>query len=126
MKMTRQQRTALLKRVPWITYLDKAKSCDGVRWNKVPLKAIYPMNGKPAEGIEKWRCKAPARWKFTALRKKDSGGMRSTSGTFCRVHLHQQATYYSELERERMNRWFEEVGADLLHEDMIERNRDEG
>lgn len=78
----------MLKSIPWVTELEKPyPPCDAIRWSEVPLKARYP-HGKnrllPPTGIEPYKCKHTARWKFTGLTDSLFG---DKSGNYCYNHL---------------------------------------
>lgn len=71
--------TELVARLPWVTRLSRAQACDGYRWSHMPLAAL-----DSSASIARFRCKARARWKFTAL---PDTLLAAPSGTYCWQHL---------------------------------------
>lgn len=99
--MTPKQRRAYLESIPWIKRLKIALPCDGFRYSKMPLKAIYPHGPKrslPPTGTDQYRCKSIAYWKFKALKRSGA-----EDGVYCMSHLYNQMSHMGEYER--VNRW---------------------
>jgi hypothetical protein len=69
---------------PWITRLDETCQCDGYRLSRMPMR-----DRRNPQRREKWRCKAPARWKFRpmARRAMRMSELRARRGTYCWQHL---------------------------------------
>jgi hypothetical protein len=81
--------SALTDRVaalPWMTRLDTTQDCDGYRWSHMPLKAVGDR-----WLMEKYKCRARARWRFTALLDVTGTGggydLDARDGTYCWAHL---------------------------------------
>jgi hypothetical protein len=80
----------LIQHHPRVTYLKKARQCAAMR-HGAPLKVFWRKDGyrqRDESIIAPWRCKTPAHYKFTALKRSRFG----TSGTYCLQHL-----YYREI-----------------------------
>jgi hypothetical protein len=97
-----------MKRVPWVRYLVVARKCDGLRWNAIPMKALHswgPGRRNPPTGVEPYRCKNPARWRFLSL-------SRSTApdGTYCWSHLLSMGVYACPIEESRIQKWIARHG----------------
>jgi hypothetical protein len=75
------ERTDLIARLPWVTRLERTQPCDGYRYTHMPGKALY---GNDPELLAKYKCKAPARWRFRALKR---GPIPAHDGTYCWRHL---------------------------------------
>jgi hypothetical protein len=73
------KRTDLVARLPWVTRLEETTSCDGYRWSAMSFRAR-----RDPELMAKYKCRAPARWKFRALKRNL---MFSQDGTYCWSHL---------------------------------------
>jgi hypothetical protein len=101
-----------IKRIPWLEYLIEGQPCEGIRWSAVPGKALRPWGpGRihPATGLDPYRCKKTAHWKFTAL--PEQGGMpAATSGVYCWSHLHSAGLQGSMDEADRFHEWLEKEG----------------
>jgi hypothetical protein len=65
-----------------------------------PLKAIYRMGNKPPVGIDKYRCKNRAHWKFRALKKS-----QARDGVYCWAHLLSRGIYGDDVEYQRLKTW---------------------
>jgi hypothetical protein len=91
----RQQLAAQLR---WVTRLDQAQQCEGFL-ARTPLKALYAMGGKPPVGLDNYRCKLPAYWRFTALKKS-----HARDGVYCWLHLVYRGLYGDTLEEARTHR----------------------
>ena len=101
----------ILKQIPWVKHLKTPQPCDGIKWRIVPLKAIYnhgPGKSLPPIGLDNYRCKNPAKWKFKSLPKSNG-----KDGTYCYIHLyrelHDDTTEYNRLVR-WYNRWLKQQG----------------
>jgi hypothetical protein len=100
----RERQKRILARVPWIRKLSIGTRCDGIKWSKVPLKAVYAIAGRKPTGItDQYRCRNMAHWKFTAL--KTSKMHPATSGTYCWQHLMNLGIYYNSEETTRFQEW---------------------
>ena len=102
--MTPQERRAFLEFLPFVKRLKVSQPCEGLRWGKMPLKAIYrhgPGNTLEPTGTEKYRCKNAAYWKFTALKKS-----RARDGVYCMSHLYSAGIGHDMDEQARLNRWW--------------------
>jgi hypothetical protein len=120
--ITRQERQEVLARCPWIARLKNSRPCDGLTWGKVPLKALYawgPKRQNPPTGTDKYKCKKPARWRFTASKRYDA-----KSGTYCWSHLWQQMDHMGEYERFR--RWWEKQPEREQWKARIEQEKNDG
>lgn len=73
------RRTDLIAQLPWVTRLAATQDCDGVRWSHMTGKAL-----RNRELFNKYKCRARARWQFTAFR---GAGLDAGDGTFCWQHL---------------------------------------
>lgn len=100
-ELNAQERKAIARKVPWVRYLRKTVPCTGFM-ARTPLKAVYAMGGKPPVGLDNYRCKQPARWKFTALQRS-----YASDGTYCWSHLLSRGFYGDMAECDRLNRWLE-------------------
>lgn len=81
----------LLTHHPRVAYLKKARQCCE-RKGGAPVKAYWKRDGTrqdDPEIIEKWRCKTPAHWKFTALKRSRF----TRSGVMCFKHLYYRAVF---------------------------------
>jgi hypothetical protein len=99
--MTPKQRRAFLESIPWITRLKNSTTCDGLRWGRMPLKAIYnhgPNRILPPTGTDPYKCKNPAYWKFKALKRS-----HARDGIYCVAHLYSQL--HNMDEDKRIRRW---------------------
>lgn len=90
-------------RVPWITRLDKAVPCQGLK-SHTPLKAVYSMGGKPPVGLAPYACKNPGYWKFEALNGEPQD-IPARSGVYCWSHLLSRGLFASVAEETRFNEW---------------------
>ena len=100
--MTPADRRKLLRRHPRITYQAMTQTCDGYRWSRMPLKALWAdMPGHRPGLMEKYRCRNAAHWVFTALAPRGSYDMPARSGTYCMSHLYSQLFYMNEWDRFR-------------------------
>lgn len=106
MTLTKAERLEVLAATPWITRLKVAVPCDALRYGKMPLKAVYSMHGKPPTGTDKYKCKAPAYWRFRALTRVSSYMHPATSGNYCYTHLLFSGIHHNEKEQQRFERWF--------------------
>jgi hypothetical protein len=101
-----QKRKEWLKGLPFVTWQKEVKDCDGIKWNKVPMKAVWhPKTHKrqPEEMLDPYRCQNAAHWKFKSLKRSDA-----KDGVYCMDHLLQQMTHNREYERS-MRYWRERV-----------------
>lgn len=99
-------RRAFLARHPRISYQVMAQTCDGYRWSRMPLKALFAdMRGYDLSLRERYRCRNTAHWTFSALKPRGSYDFPAHDGVYCLSHL------YSELhhprEWEHFRRWVE-------------------
>ncbi|MGA2412739.1 MAG: hypothetical protein ABSG46_20445 [Candidatus Binataceae bacterium] len=58
--------TELTARMPWVERLQLPVDCQGFM-SHTPLKAIYRMANNPPVGLDAYRCKKHAYWKFTSV-----------------------------------------------------------
>jgi hypothetical protein len=79
--MAFSERSGLVAQLPWVTYLDKTRDCDGYRWAHMPLKAL-----RDPEVMAGYRCKNRARWQFRASRAA-CPMIPAEDGVFCWAHL---------------------------------------
>lgn len=96
--------TDTVARLPWVTHLSKSQPCDGLRYNAMPGKATRrwgPGGINPPTGVDKYRCKNPAHWRFRALKTS-----MATSGVYCWSHLW-SCGLMEMAENDRMMRWLE-------------------
>lgn len=104
----RRKRDELIEAIPWVSRVTEDKPCQGIKWGRVALKHLYPMGGRPAEGIpDRARCKWRAKWHFTALTVAevvDPYPGLATTGDYCIHHLFTQIYDYRP-EYERYRRW---------------------
>lgn len=78
---------------PRVKFLKKARQCTELKGG-APLKAYWAKDGRRQTDeaiLAKWRCKTPAHWKFTAL-KRD---WLSSNGVMCMHHLYYRAVFGS-------------------------------
>lgn len=98
----------LLAHHPRVTRLKKPQQCSEMRGG-APLKAHWKRDGYRQDDpqiLEKWRCKTPAYWKFTAL-KRDRF---SRSGVMCFQHLYHRAVFGSQGEMEATEKLMASTG----------------
>lgn len=101
-----QQRLATL---PWCeryTPKYKRKRCQGLRWNSLPLKALYQMNSKHEFDptlLAKFQCKRTAQWKYKFLQSKHLADHRRAKTLYlCHDHVW---SYRGMEEDRRLDRW---------------------
>lgn len=85
--------TDRIARLPWVTRLDASQRCDGYRYSSMSGRALRD----PALR-ETYRCKAPARWTFRALKR---GYLPAQDGTYCWHHLFSCGLQHDETEDAR-------------------------
>lgn len=90
--------TDLAARLPWVTRLDQTQDCDGYRWSHMPVAAL-----SSSQVMDRYRCKARARWRFTALREEDRYAFAARDGTYCWAHLWTQLQH-NPAEKDRLQR----------------------
>lgn len=103
--MTPQERRNFLEFLPFVKRLRVAQPCDGLRWSIMPLKALYthgPGRSLPPTGVEKYKCKNVAYWKFTALKKSNAH-----DGVYCMSHLFAAGIGHDMDEQNRLDRWWQ-------------------
>lgn len=89
-----------LARIPWVSRVSGELPCEGIKWQLVALKHLYPRGGRQAEGIpERARCKLRAKWHFVAL---PIG--RAKTGNYCLHHLPIAGDVYDD-ELTRLRQW---------------------
>lgn len=95
--MNRQERQAVIKRHPRISYKSDKVQCEGYTWSRMPMKALWNKDGSRADGTlqEQYRCKNNGHWKFRALRSKNSM-FDAKDGLYCWSHLMTQVFTYTE------------------------------
>lgn len=92
----RTWRRDFLRRHPRIRYQVMTQTCDGYRWGRMPLKALFAdMPGYDSSLKERYRCRVPAHWVFRALKPRGGWDTMAHDGVYCTAHL------YSELEHPR-------------------------
>lgn len=104
MTLTKAERIHITESIPWVKVVKRDIPCDGIRWNKVPLKALYDHGGKPATGLDKYRCKNKAKWSFRALKRPQ---FPARDGNYCWSHLHSSGLFYNNEETQRFERWYQ-------------------
>lgn len=105
----REARKEVLRQIPWVKELKESDvPCDGIRWNQVPLKAVYKMHDRTPTGLSKYRCKNKAKWHFTAKKTREQYS-QATSGNYCMAHLFSAGLYYNMDEEKRLNTWYRRV-----------------
>jgi len=92
----RSRRADFLKRLPWIKWLKEGRTCDGYRYNRMPVKAMHDSELK-----EKYRCKNPAHWKYKTLKKS-----WAEDGVYCMAHLYANCIWDMH-EMARVERWIQ-------------------
>jgi len=97
------RRKAFVLSLPWVTWVEKAKPCAGIRWGEVPLKAVFGTSQAGPINLEKYRCKAPAHYRFVALRVRGAWDRPATTGMYCQNHLWQQMEHKNERECARLD-----------------------
>jgi hypothetical protein len=102
-KIPLRQRQALVRSLPWVTYLKKPQPCTGFKAG-TPLKAVFSVGGRPPVGLERYSCKNPARWKFRALSRS-----AARDGVYCWPHLVHRGLYCDEAEAARTNKKVDEL-----------------
>jgi len=106
---TKAQRQAMAERLPWVRRLKYPWPCDGIKWNTVAGRDLWPWGPgrkNPPRGIQpKSRCKKTARWSYRHLRP----AWRDGAGTskFCWDHLISQGIYGSMADEQRADRWYD-------------------
>lgn len=81
----------LIEHHPRVTFLDQAQQCTEMKGG-APVKAYWGGDGyrqTDPEVLEKWRCKVPAHWKFTALKQAKF----SKNGVMCYRHLYYRVVF---------------------------------
>lgn len=76
-------RRELVAMHPAVTGLKRPHECTGFMAN-TPLKAIYEMGGKPPVGLDNYKCKNRAYWKFKNLKR---GWKQGRVDYYCWSHL---------------------------------------
>lgn len=105
-----------LEDLPWIKRLKKSTTCDGLKYSRMPLKALYrhgPKRSLPPTGVEPYRCKSPAYYHFKGLKSATAWGTPDQTGNYCWNHLIYQAMGSPEHEI-RIERWIKRYRKDLL------------
>lgn len=92
----------LMELLPYVRILLHPKPCDGYRWGKMPMKAIYGPNAK--ESMEKYRCRRRAFWSYKRLPARKWGGVRGAGKTerYCWSHM----PFDNMDEDQRADKWF--------------------
>jgi hypothetical protein len=103
--VNRQERQEAIVTHPGVRRLKAAAPCEG--WKSgTPLKAIFnwgPGRSNPPVGLDNYRCKSPAWWRFTHLH---STGHKH----YCWSHLIHCGLYGSREEGARTMRWMKRKG----------------
>jgi hypothetical protein len=93
-------RRALLARHPRIEYQTMTQTCDGYRWSRMPLKAIWAdVRGYDPSLKERHRCRNAAHWVFRALKPRGKYDFPAHDGVYCMSHLFSQLHSPSEWDR---------------------------
>lgn len=109
--MDRAERQALAATHPGVTKLKTAHQCEGFKAG-TPMRAIYnwgPGRQNPPVGLDNYRCKNPAYWRFVPL-KRNRIPKDTTPKHFCRSHLLSRGIYGDMDEEARTNRWLKRRG----------------
>lgn len=104
--MTPEERKEWLKTLPFVTWRKKAKDCEGVKWSKVPMKAVWhpkTHRRQPESMLDPYRCRRPGHWQFKSLKRS-----LSKDGTYCMAHLFQQLHHDSKEYARIMRYWREQ------------------
>jgi hypothetical protein len=88
--------TDRIARLPYVTRLDATQECDGYRYSAMSFKARRDPVLRAT-----YRCKAPARWRFRALRARRPDLPPASDGTYCWHHLFSLGLYHDMAEEER-------------------------
>lgn len=99
-KVTTAERRAWMATMPWLTPITEQSKpmCAGLKHNKIALKHLYSMGGRPPEGIpDRARCAKRAAWQYAALTGADlaaihddeyaSEAVLAKSGPYCFAHV---------------------------------------
>jgi hypothetical protein len=98
------ERTDLIARLPWVTRLESTQDCDGYRYSAMSFKAFRDPVLR-----EKYKCKAPARWRFRALKQRDPRLAQAQDGTYCWRHLFSLGLQHDMAEEARTTRGLEKL-----------------
>lgn len=101
--MNLEERKEFVATHPGVKRLKMSVPCDGVKWSQVPLRALYnwgPGRQNAPTGLDPYRCKKLAWWRFTALKRR-----RRESENFCWTHLMHAGLYADMDEEARTKRW---------------------
>lgn len=103
-------RVEVCELLPYVRQLHHPKPCEGYRWNKMPLKAVFGKDA--AELKEQYRCSKNAHWsyKFRPGSKLTRSHNAGKTMRFCWAHM----PFDRMDEYERMLKWFN------AHEDEVD------
>jgi len=108
--VNRQERQEAIQTHPGVRRLKVSRCCEG--WKSgTPLKAIYswgPGRSNPPVGLERYRCKNRAWWRFTPLKRKAWGF--TAPQNYCWSHLIHNGVYGDMDEEARTVRWMKRKG----------------
>lgn len=100
MTLSLAQRYAVARQVPWVRHHDMPAPCSAIT-SRTPLKALWSMHGSPPVGLDKYRCKNPAHWRFRALKRSFA-----RDGDYCWMHLLLKGFFMDPTEADRFDRWY--------------------
>lgn len=106
MNATKQEmsklRVLFLKSLPFVTYLSRGRQCEGFM-SHTSLKHVF---GTDEQRAKRPKCKNPAHWKFTALKKSTAD-----SGVYCQSHLFSRCLYGDMDEEKRTEQYAKDWAA---------------
>jgi hypothetical protein len=109
--MNKAERMAFTETHPGVTRLKTPHPCEG--WKSgTPSKAIYnwgPGRQNPPIGLDNYRCKNPAYWRFVPLKRKWTG--ETEPRRYCWSHLLHGGLYGDMDEEARTERWLKRMEA---------------
>lgn len=108
--MDKAERQAEMETHPGVTHLKTRHQCQG--WKSgTPARAIYswgPGGQNPPIGLDDYRCKNPAYWRFVPLKRKWNGETQPRH--YCWSHLIYNGVYGDMDEDARTRRWLKRKG----------------
>ena len=108
--MTAEDVKKNLLALPWVKPVKGDVQCEGIKWNTVAMKDLYPRGTEPARGFQpRSRCKRKAKFIFRATKRVRKYEPRAVSGAYCTTHASMQITDNA-AERRRAVAWWDKNG----------------
>lgn len=96
--------------LPWVKPVKRDVQCEGIKWNTVALKDLYPRGTEPARGFQpRSRCKRKAKFVFRATKRLRVWDSPATSGSYCITHASMQINDHG-AEYRRASKWWDKNG----------------